>query len=256
LFINMCYNALRTKKDEIHMRFIIDVVLLILIAICTWNGYKKGLVGSIAGILVIVASLLGGTLFSSAFSHEVVPALEPFVNGYVDSQTNRDNVLEKLGYGSSNLSLDDILAQDSSLRYDYAYESNLNVGLYSDRAEELAEKSVYYAEENGTNMTDAVINVLCDSITYVGGLTIAFLLVLILLSAIGNLINLSFRLPNMENLDEIGGAVLGFITGFIFCVLACWVLSFFGILIGKETMEHTILARFFLMFRFITNGLM
>ena len=121
------------------MRFIIDLVLLFLIAVCTWNGYKKGLVGSLAVIMAIVLSMLGGTLFSSAFSHEVIPALEPFVNGYVDSQSNRDTVLERIGYGESDLSLEDILARDSSLRYDYAYESLLNLGLYSDRAEELAE---------------------------------------------------------------------------------------------------------------------
>jgi len=238
------------------MRFIIDIVLLIMIALCTWNGYKKGLVGSIATVLVIIVALLGGSLLSSAFSHEVVPALEPFANGYIDSQTNRDAVLEKLGYGDSDLSLEDILAQDSSLRYDYAYESLRNVGLYSDRAEQLAERSVVYAEENNISMTDAVISVLCDSLTYVGGFMIAFLLILILMTAIGNLINLSFRLPNMETLDEIGGAVLGFVTGFFFCVLVAWVMSFFGLLVGKETLAHTTLARFFLAFRFITNGLM
>jgi len=238
------------------MGFIIDVVLLILIAICTWNGYKKGLVGSIASIIVIVVALLGGSVLSDAFSHEVVPALEPFVNGYVDSQTNREKVLEKLGYGDSDLSLNDILAEDSSLRYDYAYETMRNVGFYSDRAEQFAERAVHYSEENGVDMTTAVIDTICSTVTYVTALAIGFLLILILLSAIGNMINLSFRLPNMESVDEIGGAVLGFITGFVFCVLIAWVLSFMGILFGKETLSHTTLARFFLAFRFITNGLM
>ena len=73
--------------------------------------------------------------------------------------------------------------------------------------------------------------------------------------AIANIGNLSFRLPNMELLDEIGGAVLGFVKGFLYCVLLCWLLSFLGFLIGKETLEHTTLARFFLAFHFITNGL-
>jgi len=237
------------------MRFIIDVVLLVLIAVCTWNGYKKGLVGSVATLIAIIISLLGGSLLSSAYAHEVVPALEPFVNGYIDSQTNRDAVLEKLGYGDTDLSLEDVLAQDSSLRYDYAYESLLAVGLYSDRAEEMAEMSVDYAVENNVSMTDAVINVICDRVTYAAGLTIASLLILIFLSAIGNVINLSFRLPNMETVDEVGGAVLGFGTGFFFCILIGWVLSFMGLIIGRETLAHTTLARFFLAFRFVTSGL-
>ena len=112
------------------------------------------------------------------------------------------------------------------------------------------------ADENSVDMTDAVVSVLCDTITYVGGLLLAFLLILIFLVAVANIGNLSFRLPNMENLDEIGGTVLGFVRGFLYCVLLSWLLSFLGLIIGKNTIESTTLARFFLSFEFITKGLM
>ena len=112
------------------------------------------------------------------------------------------------------------------------------------------------ADENSITMTDAVVNVLCDTITYVGGLMLAFLLILIFLVAVANIGNLSFRLPNMENLDEIGGTVLGFVRGFLYCVLLSWLLSFLGAVIGRETMESTTLGRFFLIFDFLTNSLM
>ena len=218
--------------------------------------YKQGLIGGVAGILAIVIALFGGSLLSSAYSHEVVPALEPFVDGYIDSAATRDSILDTMGYASSDLSLDDLLARDSSLRYDYAYECMRTVGFHEDRAQELANKAVDYSAANGTTMTDAVVAVLCDTVTYVGGLLLAFLMILIILVAIGNIGNLSFRLPNMELLDEIGGAVLGFIKGFLYCVLLCWLLSFFGLIIGKETLEHTTLARFFLAFQFVTNSLL
>jgi hypothetical protein len=39
-------------------------------------------------------------------------------------------------------------------------------------------------------------------------------------------------------------------------VLLCWLLSFLGLVIGRETLESTLLARFFLTFRFLTNGLL
>ena len=238
------------------MKVIIDILLLIIIALCTWNGYKRGLVGGVAGILAIIIALFGGSLLSSAYAHEVVPALEPFVDGYIDSSETRNTVLEKLGYGESDLSLEDILAQDSSLRYDYAYECMTYVGFYEKRAESLASDAVDLADANGISMTDAVVAVLCDTITYVGAMVIAFLLILIFLVAIGNVGNLSFRLPNMEALDEVGGAVLGFAKAFIYCVLLCWLLSFLGIVIGQDTMEHTTLGRFLLIFDFVTNGLM
>lgn len=234
----------------------IDVILLVIIALCTWGGYRKGLVGGIAGILAIVISLVGGSLLSSTYAHEVVPALEPFVDGYIDSQKTRDSIMDKMGYGYTDLSLEDILAQDSSLRYDYAYECTKDLGFYEDRAQDLADAAVDYATENGVGMTEAVVSVLCDTITYVAGLTIAFLMILIFLVAIANVGNLSLRLPNMQALDEIGGAALGFVKGFLFCVLLSWVLSFLGLAIGKDTLESSTLGRFFLAFRFITDGLL
>ena len=96
----------------------------------------------------------------------------------------------------------------------------------------------------------------CNTASFVGGLTVAFLMILILLVAIGNIGNLSFRLPNLELLDEIGGAVLGFVKGFLYCVLLCWLLSFLGLIIGKDTLESTTLAQFFLQIKFLTSGLL
>ena len=238
------------------IRLILDIVLLLIVALSTWSGYRKGLIAGIAGILAVIIALFGGSLLSSAYSHEVVPVLEPFVDGYIDSQNIRDEVLDTLGYGYTDLSLEDILARDSSLRFDYAVECNKLLGIYQDRAEEMAQRAVQNADRNGLNMTDAVVTELCDTVSFVGGLLVAFLLILILLVAIGNIGNLSFRLPNLELLDEIGGAVLGFAKGFLYCVLLCWLLSFLGVIIGKDTLESTTLAQFFLQIKFLTSGLL
>ena len=238
------------------MKLIIDVALLVIIALCTWGGFKRGLIGGIAGLLAIVIALFGGSLLSSAYSAEVIPALKPFVNGYIDTPQTRDDILDTLGYGSSDKSLNDILAEDPSLRYDYAYQCVLAVGFSTDRAEELADKSVQLSEERDLSMTDAVVAVLCDTITYVAGLLLAFLMILILLIALANVFNLSLRLPNMEAVDEISGTILGFARGFVYCVLLCWILSFFGMVLGRSTLENTTLARFFLNFDFITKGLL
>ncbi len=238
------------------IRLILDIVLLLIVALSTWSGYRKGLIAGIAGILAVIIALFGGSLLSSAYSHEVVPVLEPFVDGYIDSQNIRDEVLDTLGYGYTDLSLEDVLARDSSLRFDYAVECNKTLGIYQDRAEEMAQRAVQNADRNGLNMTDAVVTELCDTVSFVGGLLVAFLLILILLVAIGNIGNLSFRLPNLELLDEIGGAVLGFAKGFMYCVLLCWILSFLGLVIGKNTLETTTLAQFFLQIKFLTSGLL
>ena len=238
------------------MKLVIDLVLLAIIALCTWKGYKKGLVGNIISLFIIMVALLGGTMLSKAYSGEVIPALRPFISGYVDSQKTRDKIIENMGFETGNYSLEDIIARDPSLRYDYAYEAMLHIGFYEKTSEKLAVDAVSFSEEQDVNMTDAVVEVMCETMTYVLGLTVAFLMILILLVAVGNLFNLSLRLPNMETVDEIGGSILGFIKGFLYCVLLCWLLSFLGAVLGRNTLYNTTLARFFLSFKFITNGLL
>ena len=71
------------------MRIIIDLVLLLIVALCIWNGYKSGLVGGFAGILAIIIALLAGSMLSSNYAYEAIPVLEPFVDGYIDMCWNR-----------------------------------------------------------------------------------------------------------------------------------------------------------------------
>ena len=239
------------------MNIILDLILLLIVALCIWDGYKRGLIGGIAGIFAIIIALLAGSSLSDSYASEAVPVLKPFVDGYIDSQKTRTAVLEEMGYGTTDLSLEDVLESDSSLRYDYAVLCMEQAGFYEARAEELAERSVRYSDQNSVTMTEAVVSILCDTITYVMGLALCFLLILILLVAVSNIGGLVFRLPDsMELLDELGGALMGFVKGFLYCVLLCWLLSFLGLLIGRDTLEKTLLARFFMTFRFLTSGLL
>ncbi len=238
------------------MKIILDIILLVIVAMCIWDGYKRGLIGGILGILAIIIALLGGNYLSTGYAGAAVPVLKPFVDGYIDSQNTRDLVLEKMGYSSTDLSLEDVLQSDSSLRYDYAVICMEDAGFQEQRAEELAETAVQYSNQNDVDMTQAVIDVMCDTICYVAGFALCFLLILILLATISNIGYMAFRLPdNLQLLDELGGALMGFVKAFLYCILLCWLLSFLGLVIGKETLEGTLLGRFFLTFRFLTRGL-
>lgn len=237
------------------MKLIIDIILVMIVVLCAWSGYRKGVMAGVAGILAVIIALLGGMMLSEAFSAEIIPALEPFVNGFIDSTDSRDKVIDSMGFGNSDKSLTDLLAEDSSLRYDYAYECMKFIGIYDDRAETLAEKTVIRATEENIGMTDAVVDIICETTTYVATLSIGFLMILILMVAIANVFNISMRLPNMENFDELGGLAIGFAKGFLYCILLCWLLSFLGLIIGKNTIEGTTMAQFFLTFDFVTKGL-
>ncbi len=235
------------------MKTVIDLVLLAIIISCVWAGYKKGLVMGIGGMIAIIVSLYGACLVSTAFSYEVIPVIRPFISGYVEGQM-RDNVLEEMGISDTQLSVEDILAEDPALRHEFCVISYRSVGIYKNAAEQMASEAEEYSVAQAMSVEESIIEVLCARLTYVAGVVLLFMIFLIALVAIGNMPNLSFRIPNMDILNDAGGAVMGLITGITFCVLICWALRFLGLIIGKDTLSSTLLGRFFIAIDFITMG--
>jgi uncharacterized membrane protein required for colicin V production len=78
------------------MKLAIDLILLAIVIICVWTGYKKGLIMGIGGLVVIIVSLYGACLVSTTYSYEIIPALRPFASGFVERQMN-STVLENMG---------------------------------------------------------------------------------------------------------------------------------------------------------------
>lgn len=235
------------------MHIVIDLVLLAIVIICVWSGYKKGFIIGIANLLGIVVSLYAAVLVSSAFSYDVVPVLRPFVSGYVETQMN-DAVLDEMGLDDTDLSYEDILAGDSELRHEFCYMSYKSVGIYDNAADQMATEAENYADANNATISDAVVEIFCQRAAYVAGVTLMFLIFLIALMAIANIPNLSYRIPNMDLLNDAGGAAMGFINGICYCILICWALRFLGLIIGTDTLERTLLARFFISIDFLTVG--
>lgn len=236
------------------MRIIINVVLLLIMALCIWSGYKRGLIRSLAGFAAIILALVFSSAVANALTKQLVPAVEPFVGGYIASDSTTDAVLDELGYGNSDKSLNDILEEDGSLRYDYAYECMRETGFFKEVSEDLAMDAVNYANKNNISMTDSVITVVCNAAAYVICVSVLFIVIMVLFSALMDMLNLNIRLRN-DLVDDVAGAAVGFLKGFLICILLCWLLGFLGIITGRNTADKTGLLRFFQAFRFITRTL-
>lgn len=235
------------------MHIVIDLVLLAIVIICVWSGYRKGFIIGIANLLGIVVSLYAAVLVSGAFSYDVVPVLRPFVSGYIETQMD-ETVLKEMGIDNTNLSYEDILAGDADLRHEFCYTCYTTVGIYDDAADQMATEAEEYADANQVQISEAVIEVFCQRAAYVAGVTLMFLIFLIALMAIANIPNLSYRIPNMDILNDAGGAAMGLINGICYCILICWALRFLGIIIGVDTLGKTLLARFFIAIDLLTAG--
>ena len=222
------------------MKLVIDLVLVAILVLCGWAGYKKGLIMGIGGILVIVVSIYGANLLSNTFSYEVVDAMHPFADGYMDKVISEE-VRPSLDM-TDEYSVADYLQRKPELTEDFSVRTYEALGIYEKTAEALAAEAREYRATQGGGLVDAMVDVLCLHLSYVLGFSLFFLLILIVLTVIGNLPNLSYRIPNLDSLNDIGGTVLGALTGFFYCTLLAWALKFTGIIISQATLSDTVFA--------------
>jgi len=205
---------------------------------------------SLGGIIVIIASVYGANVLSLTYSEEAVSVLRPFAAGYIDGilydKDEKDGVLTTLGISLGTQSIEDYLLNHEKEVQLIAEASYIRLGITEKTAAELSEQAAAYYEENNVKLPDAITEILCIRISYVMCFTLVFLIILIALTVIGNLSNLSFKLPGFDLINDISGAVLGVATGIMFCTVLVWALKYLGMLIGADTLADTALAKPFL----------
>ena len=173
-------------------------------------------------------------------------ALRPFASGFVEVNVVDKTVRPAMGIDSTNLSVKDYFAQNPGRETEFCTLTYNGMGIYESTSEQMADEAVAYAKENNAELIDAVVEVLCRRISYVGGFILAFVMILILLTVIGNIPNISFQIPNHELLNDIGGAVAGLVQGMAFCLIIGWALRFVGLLVSQETLSNTFLVSWFM----------
>ncbi|MDR0818748.1 MAG: CvpA family protein [Oscillospiraceae bacterium] len=212
---------------------ILDLVVICILALCTWHGFRRGLILGISGILSLFVALWGADLIANTYSTELFPVAEPFISGLVDktldtAQKNYDTF--PIGDEVYSVSLD-ALGQ---------------IGMLSGAAEKLADELSEEFAEIDYRLNTAMTEKITDTFSFAVVAVIAFLLIVIVFAIITNLINLAFNLPGLKLLNEIGGAALGLAKGVIFALALAWALRFFGMLIPASVVEKTFLVKFFM----------
>lgn len=228
------------------MRTILSLIFLAVLVYCGWSGFKKGLIMGVFGLIAFVISVYGADLLASTYSGEVVDALRPFASGFVEVNVVDKTVRPAMGLDAVNLSTADFFAQNPGREKEFCTLTYQAMGIYDVTSEQLSDEAVAYARDNGVELLDAVVEVLCMRISYVGAFLLAFLMILILLTVIGNIPNISFKIPNLDTLNDVGGAIMGVAMGACLLLVAGWALKFTGMLIPQETIEQTFLVPWFM----------
>ena len=236
--------------NSLNINTVINIVLVAVLVICGWQGYKKGIIMGIIEVLVIILSLYGAQLLSDTYSYEVIPVLKPFVSGYMETQLENTAYAE-LGYepdedGKFNVdrSLSDLLVENPGMEEQIASATFKSLGLYDNMAQTLTQRTIAYSQENGASLSSSVVTISCQTITWYGGFLLAFIIIFAILTIIINLPNLSFKIPYVGIVNDIGGAAIGVFVGLLFCSIMVWACQFAGLLLSEQTLRGTGLAAY------------
>ena len=228
------------------MKLVLELLFIAILIICTWGGYKKGLVMTLGSILIIVISLFVGDLLSDTFSHEPVSVLRPFVAGYMEGENGaiETSFDEVRGNGTDVLSIEDTIELHPEISFDLCRLSFEKLGVFPTTAEAMAEEASGLYAQGGITVSTAIVEVMCNKLTYYIGFILFFAIAVILLTVLGNISNVSFKIPDADKLNTIGGALSGVVVGFLFCALLAWILKFAGSILPEEAMEGAITSMF------------
>ena len=223
------------------MKIVLTVVLAAIFLAAVWSGSRRGLILSAAQLAAIVVALYGAALLAGLFSDRLLPVAEPFAGGYFEGQL--DVVATELPDNDAGLSGEDWVAAHPDTAQEYAEQCFAASGVTGRPARRMASAALAMRDEQDITLRAAMTQVYCARLCYVLVTSVGFLLILLILAAIGNLPNLAFQLPNREKLNDIGGAAFGAVNGVCFGILLCWALQFAGPVIGRDTLAHTALAK-------------
>ncbi len=221
----------------------IDIALAAIVGLCGWRGFRTGIINGVSWIIALVIALYGANLVATAYYTELSDMVQPFAVGVIENTMSGD---------SENGDEDDIpiIDRDISLEdregldvYTVCMGVLGRLGLTADASEDIARATAENHPKVTSAMAAELTERLCDRAAYVTVLAIAFILIAIVFTVIGNVFDLSFGLPGHENLNHMTGLALGVIRGLIILLVIGCFARYVGLLIPRDVMDGTHILR-------------
>lgn len=206
-----------------------DGIVIAVLALFAWFGWRRGLLLSLCGLAVAVVAFLGAGLVADTLDTPLANALVPNLEALVG-----DRITQHFEDGDT-VSIADMLRQEGGL---YAW------------AADAVEKGALDEEHLFTDVTSAArtaAQAVAQRIAHTFLFAVAFLLLYVLLILALHALNLVAKLPGLHFCNSLGGGVIGLLKGgiFVFVAVGAATLLFSAYLPDAQAMERSYIFRFF-----------
>lgn len=192
-------------------------------------GAWKGLLRTLAGLLVLALSLAGAGIIASALADPaaklIAPAVEKRIAARLEEAIQEQRPESAPGESLPLEELLDLLGVDQARR---------------DALSDRTEKAV---RETGVSLAAAMVESLAQSMLYGVLYMISFVLLSVALHLLVRMLDAFLKLPGLRGLNAVGGGLVGLAEGALLLFLAVWALRLTGV--SFDGWEGSRIFRFF-----------
>ena len=217
---------------------IMDAVVVIILVVAVCCGARRGLLQSLAGLVIVVMALAGAGIAAGTLAEPVAGFVSPLVEERITEKVEaaieeQADEPERPGEG---------LADTEDLP---VHELLALLGLDEEVRASLAERAQSTIRDTGATVVSAVAESLVRSFVYGALFVLAFLVILLLLKILVGAMGLVLKLPGLRLLNALGGAAVGLIEGALLLFLAVWVCRRLGVSFETAPLAEAHILRIF-----------
>jgi len=197
---------------------IIDIVIILLIALAGFLGYKKGLVDMIASIVSIALAFILAIILQEAVAEFLIE--KTGLGSNIQSQI--EDTLKTTFLGEENVKLQEAENVENSEKTEL--NTNKSNGEIKGFIENFVKEEII--ADNIPIIANNITKFIFKGISFIG----IFIIVLIITYIIRMILNLVFELPILNTVNKFGGLAFGIIKGLL------WIFILFAIIKFLEPM--------------------
>ena len=196
---------------------IIDAVVVLILAGFTVFGAKRGLLRTLAGLVIVVVALVGAGMIATTFSGPAAKLAAPLIEKQIEKKIDAAIAESAPAVSSST-------AENSQMEHLFSL-----LGLDAEVRSSLMEKARDTVRDTGVSAVTAVVTGVAQSMIYGVLYILSFVSLTVLLHVLFKAMGVLTKLPGLRSLNALGGGVLGLIEGGLLLFLAVWAARRLGV---------------------------
>lgn len=204
---------------------IIDAIVVILLVGSTVYGAKRGLLRALAGLLIVVAALVGAGMIAATFSGPAAKLVAPMISERIARQVDEAMAVQADSARMPEADVEDAFQIEDLLAL---------LGLDEDVRDSLAQSARETVRDTGVSIAAAVVESIARSMIYGVLYILSFLALMVLLHILVRAMDLLLKLPGLHGMNALGGGLLGLIEGALLLFLAVWAARRLGVSFEAE----------------------